>query len=308
MSEQKPRHGLFILLAVMILLAGALTAGVAAWAVVEPRTGEVQSAGVVSVPTVLGQTADEVLFYPWSVYSMEEQFKVAEKFREDFDTDSLLFPPDMCSVLNLAEIDQAAFYQAMEANAQGSHLYVRNLPCQLTSGTAATLNFAWSEGDSCCWSAVISPAEREELTPEQQEAALEQVKADLAEFLLRSWDDAIGPNLLWVREMIDFSMEEMFSEPIAALGGSIEAFVSETLGIGHFEMSLEGVVPSEMDRIGIGTLEEVIEEFTVCTGWSVQLITTPSQVVAVMSSGSMVVGIYYDIQLEQYSGYGVQNG
>lgn len=308
MSKRKPRHGLFVLLAAVILLAGALAAGVAAWAVVKPKTGEVRSAGVVSVPTVLGQTADEVLFYPWSVYSMEERFNIVEKWEQDFDVDLLSFLPEMCAVLGMEEMDQAAFYQEMEANAQGSHLYVRNLPCQLTSGTAATMNFALSEGDSYCWSAVISPERPEELGQAQQEAALEQVKADLAEFLLRSWDDGIGPDLFLVHDLIRFNMGEMFCEPIAALRSSIEGFVSEAFGIGVPEELPEEDALSARDRIGIGTLEEVIEEFTACTGWSVQLITTPSQVVAVMSRGSMVVGIYYDIQLEQYSGYGIQNG
>ena len=61
----------FILSAAAILLTGAIAAGLIAHAVVSPRTGEVQSAGVVTIPTVLGQTAEEVLFYPWSMYDTQ---------------------------------------------------------------------------------------------------------------------------------------------------------------------------------------------------------------------------------------------
>ena len=61
----------FILFTAAILLAGAVSAGLTAHAVVSPRTGEVRSAGVVTIPTVLGQTAEEVLFYPWSMYDTQ---------------------------------------------------------------------------------------------------------------------------------------------------------------------------------------------------------------------------------------------
>ena len=65
------RHVKFVLSALAILLAGAMAAGMAARAVAAPRTGEVISAGVVSVPSVLGQTAEEALFYPWSMYDYQ---------------------------------------------------------------------------------------------------------------------------------------------------------------------------------------------------------------------------------------------
>ena len=68
----------FILSAAAILLAGALAAGLTAHAVVSPKTGEVRSAGVVAIPTVLGQTAEEVLFYPWSMYDTQPLRRLTE--------------------------------------------------------------------------------------------------------------------------------------------------------------------------------------------------------------------------------------
>ena len=61
----------FALSAAAILLVGAMAVGLAARAVVAPRVGEVRSAGVAALPTVLGQTAEEVLFYPWSMYDTQ---------------------------------------------------------------------------------------------------------------------------------------------------------------------------------------------------------------------------------------------
>ena len=56
------RNRKFWVSAAAILLAGAITAGLAARAVIAPPTGQVHSAGVVTIPSVLGQTAEEVLF------------------------------------------------------------------------------------------------------------------------------------------------------------------------------------------------------------------------------------------------------
>ena len=61
----------FAVSAAAILLVGAMAVGLAARAVVSPRVGEVRSAGVAAIPTVLGQTAEEVLFYPWSMYDTQ---------------------------------------------------------------------------------------------------------------------------------------------------------------------------------------------------------------------------------------------
>lgn len=72
------RNRKFAVSAAAILLAGAITAGLAARAVIAPPTGEVRSAGVVTIPTVLGQTAEEVLFYPWAVYHSESLTPIRE--------------------------------------------------------------------------------------------------------------------------------------------------------------------------------------------------------------------------------------
>ena len=73
----------FILSTAAILLAGTLAAGLIAHAVVSPRTGEVQSAGMVTIPTVLGQTAEEVLFYPWSMYDSQTLYPIPKIVQAD---------------------------------------------------------------------------------------------------------------------------------------------------------------------------------------------------------------------------------
>ena len=73
------RHVKFILSALAILLAGAIAANMAARAVAAPRAGAVVSAGVVRIPSVLGQSAEEALFYPWSLYDMQTLVPLPEQ-------------------------------------------------------------------------------------------------------------------------------------------------------------------------------------------------------------------------------------
>lgn len=105
------RHVKFILSALAILLAGALAVGLAARAVVAPRAGETVSAGVVSVPPVLGQSTEEVLFYPWSLYDTltlepcfpcldsEEELQAVKENARPFPIAFL--PPSLCSMSSL---------------------------------------------------------------------------------------------------------------------------------------------------------------------------------------------------------------
>ena len=100
----------FILSTAAILLAGALTAGLTAHAVVSPRTGEVQSAGVVTIPTVLGQTAEEVLFYPWSMYDSQNLYPLSKLVQ--FDMLGIWMP-------NVEQADISAIIEDMDLSTIG---------------------------------------------------------------------------------------------------------------------------------------------------------------------------------------------
>ena len=81
------RHVKFILSSLAILLAGAMAAGLAARSVTAPRAGEVVSAGTVPIPSVLGRTAEEVLFYPWSLYDMQTLVPLPEQVQSSIAFD-----------------------------------------------------------------------------------------------------------------------------------------------------------------------------------------------------------------------------
>lgn len=210
----------FILSAITILLVGAIASGLAAQSVVAPRTGEVRSAGVLTIPTALGQTAEEVLFYPWSMYDTEAIYDIPdENLLYIFDLEAYGVTLEDIRE-NLANIDLSAtdntfvsllsnftliqpvhmpwgdLFSALEWNypPQGhlptnGHIFLKDLPTVIIDETKqaqipVTLSFAIGDSAPLSVSFLIRPAEARTLTEEEQASALERVETDLRQLLL----------------------------------------------------------------------------------------------------------------------------
>ncbi len=204
----------FPLAAVAILLAGAIAAGLAANAVVSPAADRVQSAGTVSIPTVLGQTAEEVLFFPWSMYDTERLYPVSEGGVVDiFDLSPVYGGTVKAAAKSLEEIGGQAngnpllsmitvfssfeglefsweeLFSSLEWNVppqedgpDSVHLFLRDLPARRSWGDTVPVTFSFALGEDSGLGAVsclIRPEKAETVTQEQQEAALRQVDSDL---------------------------------------------------------------------------------------------------------------------------------
>ncbi len=216
------RNVKFILAAAAILLTGAIAAGLAARAVTAPDGEQVQSAGTVSIPTVLGQTAEEVLFYPWSLYDTETLSPIPENYLADLlqvspdelplsdfqtigelrdlyvttSTDMgvamFLFPFELPD--GPVRCDIPALLRALEWNrgadgrtpAGGEHYYLADFPAALPEGDIpVTLSMALSvAGSRTDYSFLIRPAKPAELTEAERQAALARVKEELLDLLL----------------------------------------------------------------------------------------------------------------------------
>ncbi len=292
----------FILSAVAILLAGALAAGFAARAVTAPRTGETLSAGTVSVPSVLGRTADEVLFYPWSWYDIEQKSNLAEQASAELGDYVLTLVADPLALLGVrgVEAEGEALWAAVEGNEGGDHVYLRDFPCTMEDGTQVEVSWAVGTGRPQAYSLVLRPAERQELSQQQQEVALERVREDLRKFLCGDDSpDGLADRLMDLRTILVNCGGGEVVYPINGLFRSRAEWwwQTEELKIGEAD--------EEAEEVGERSLEEMIRELEATFAWTVQLIAAPSQVVILFSAGDMVIGVYYDIQLERYSGFGL---
>lgn len=320
----------FILTTACILLASILAAGLAAWTVVTPRTGETISAGVLSVPSVLGQSAEEVLFYPWPLYDSQALFPLPKNFRTfvlGAENDRLSLLLDAYGLLGIS-YDNETMLESLLWNVDQNEdstqlqLFLKEFPAVLDEDqTPVILDFALSETSPSAisylvWppetyqiteteehlnktapssiSYVVRPLETCELTEEQRQAALLNVKSDLTKCLL-SLDRADND----LAELL-FSFSAYYEK------WKIEEFFSplEQLSLPLPYGSVQGV---ELELTSNdSSLEEILSEQGTPGPYSIQLITTPQQIVVLFStdSGSMF-GIYYDIQLERYSGFGM---
>lgn len=320
------RNRRFILSSVCILLAGALAAGLAARAVVLPRPGETISAGALSVPTVLGQTAEEVLFYPWPVYDMQTLVPISEEDLEKYDQG---YSFDRFAAITAikalgAEFDMEKLVRSQyvcDGKGLGSrHVelrYVKDFPAAL-GDVPVLLNYAQSSYDSSAVSWLMQPAQEEELSEEQQQEALDKVRNDLAGLIwcIMEPDRNYSNDLMVFLE--DFNMLEdsalMFYE-----------WLTEWISLMYYQFSGSFEVPAEVwdagsviieaggdyehepqtEREEPPPLEELLAmgqgEFV-----DIQFISTPRQIVLLFQLDSATtIGVYYDIQLRCYSGLGL---
>ena len=95
---------------------------------------------------------------------------------------------------------------------------------------------------------------------------------------------------------------------ILTLKNQFESNVEDGVSFEIYEndQKLTSALPSAQPEPQIPTLEELLEqgdpgpvEF--------QFISTPRQVVLLFNWSIMTFGVYYDVQLERYSGFGISN-
>lgn len=346
--------GRFLALAAGILLAGALAALLAARAVAAPRAGELIEQETPPLPTVLGQTAEEVRFAPWPLYDILEKNKATDYFAE-LNQYNEFFPyyfTQMGVRLPIEAVERIP--QEMEitladqgagADWQPENIYLRDYPAALRNGTPVLLQFAAAASS---FSFLAQPAQPQPQSEEQQAAALAQVRQDLENYLVRGEPAAFAPLLSSLAsaeycanvEMGDGDAQAWCEEVLLALVNTAVLFDIPladwyTVGDRVFQLafsidqgralalqsagSAAGAaeapdVPEElpgMEQAGPGAagfpaLEDFLSAVSEQGLYSVQLITTPSQVVVLLEHPLAIFGIYYDIQLEQYSGVGVQ--
>lgn len=314
----------FFLLALVILLSGAALSGLVAWKVVTPPNRETVSAGVLSVPSVLGQTADEVLFFPWPVYDMQPLSPISEDELAKYEIGDPFTAITAMEALG-AEFDLEQLVRAQQVSS-GKHLayggtwlrYVKDFPATL-GDEPVLLNYAQSFYNPAAVSWLMRPAAEAELSERQQQEALDKVRDDLAALI---WYEMIEPDRNYSGDLIVFL--ERFTI-LQDSGLMFYEWLQEWIGLmyyqynGGMETSFAehpGLTPFRDERWPASApepwiaetpygLEEILAmgqgEFV-----DVQFISTPRQIVALFTLDSgRIIGVYYDIQLECYSGLGL---
>lgn len=322
----------FILSALAILLAGAIAAGVAARAVAAPRTGEAVSAGVVAVPSVLGQTADEALFYPWGRYDMLPLVPLPLTLEPHGWANGEL----MACVEALASLEAEFDWDALLKSLVWNHsdlraadaVFLKDFPAALGDGVPVFLNYSLSMSSPLSVSWFLEPQERRVPTEEEQQAALDKVEADLEELLRYYWSpDPNAKNDLaafiedfgkqlnqwgvtifyewvgWTLEMLYQQYQDASGLPAGAVSPPGSPPPREE-PYQQYQIVSERAVNAPGSLLPLEEFPAALEEM----GVEIQFITTPGQVLVLFSAeAGYAFGVYYDIQLERYSGLGISN-
>lgn len=335
----------FLALTAGILLAGALVTGLAAWAVVAPRPGVMAEQPTPVIPTALGQTAEEVLFPPWQWYDILEHKNLSAQAAieyQNINSAYMLYYFEGLGV-QIAPDAEEALEPAMEwTDGDGQTpfcLYLRNYPAALMGGRPVLLQFAamqrvsggfWGEHS---FSFLVEPADPQPQSAERQAEALEKVRQDLKAYLMLG--DTVDFAPLLARLMYPEYYYEMGYEvsrfPVDHAG--IEIYPEDTVLRSPINREIYPQIPliepfevmNEIYNLGmyidIGrdlawaispggdpamlAVDDFIKAQNDYGTYTIQLVTTPRQIVVLLTLNNAITGIYYDIQLEQYSGLGI---
>lgn len=294
------RPWLFVLLTVLILLAGGMAVGMAARLVVVPQADETVKVDTPTIPSVLGQSVDEVVFYPWDRYDPEA---VSTSFSPDSENQNQWFYQEnlvrMGGLLGLSGLE--------DSMSQGAFLdnlwFWCDCPATTQDGQPALLDVALGQDSGNFGMTWVARSTGEPPTRAQKEAAVAKVQEDVCGL----FDDTEEK---WELKELLYQLEEY----VYSFGS-----VDEELGIwensvGSYLASAQYYIDSILYRISdcgysgatLDTKEKLkaISSFAQGQNLTVQLVTTQRQVVVVLTyvPEGITIGAYYDMVLEQYSG------
>lgn len=300
MKMPNRRPWLFVLLTVLILLAGGMAVGMAARLVVVPQAQRTVEVDTPDPPSFISQSMDEVMFYPWTLYDPEA---VRTSFSPDSENQNQWFYQEnlvrMGGLLGLSGLE--------DSMSQGAFLdnlwFWCDCPATTQDGQPALLDVALGQDSGNFGMTWVARSTGEPPTRAQKEAAVAKVQEDVCGL----FDDTEEK---WELKELLYQLEEY----VYSFGS-----VDEELGIwensvGSYLASAQYYIDSILYRISdcgysgatLGTKEKLkaISSFAQGQNLTVQLVTTQRQVVVVLTyvPEGITIGAYYDMVLEQYSG------
>ena len=300
MKMPNRRPWIFVLLTVLILLAGGMAVGMAARLVVVPQAGKTVEVDTPTIPSVVGQSKEEVVFYPWNRYE-------DETFESNLSQEMINQQMGWLTY-NLDRIPSILGFTGMQDSVNQGKIrnntgYWVGCPVTTQSGLPALLDVAYGQDYQDFGMTWVARSTGEPPTRAQKEAAVAKVQEDVCGL----FDDTEEK---WELKELLYQLEEY----VYSFGS-----VDEELGIwensvGSYLASAQYYIDSILYRISdcgysgatLDTKEKLkaISSFAQGQNLTVQLVTTQRQVVVVLTyvPEGITIGAYYDMVLEQYSG------
>ena len=308
MKTPNRRPWLFVLLTVLILLAGGMAVGMAARLVVVPQADETVEVDTPTPPSFVSQSVDEVVFYPWNQYDPEYLAANAPALHEyfmDWCMDSLLHGADLLRV-TLPE-----GWDTREPLVSSDTFYWKDIPVtDQQSSQPALLDVGGGYSTQDFGLSIVARSTGEPPTRAQKEAAVAKVQQDVCALF-----DPQGQtgDLSMALDSLYNVLEQ--SSMLYQLGEADSAeqdwYASEAVSFVY--VSIPDIAASLPSQAAQSTQQQLnaLSQAAQDMGYRIQLVTTQRQVVVVLTytfsdeESWYSVGVYYDMVLEQYSGFAI---
>lgn len=307
--KRRSRPRLFALLAALILLAGGTAVGLAARLMVAPQAGQTVEVDTPTPPSFVSQSVDEVMFYPWNRY----------------DPDS--FPPHLpagtvdefwpwCTRL----LDDSTFLLELTLDNDGINrglidydlCFWKDCPAHTQDGQPVLLDVSYgSDTWNMGWT-WVARSTGDPPTRAQKEAAVAKVQQDVcALFDPQGESGDLSAALEWLNGYLEQkAMLYQYGDP----DGSIRDWYASGV-ISNMYFLIPEIAATVPAQAGESTQQQLnaLSQAAESMNYRVQLVTTQRQVVVVLTytfsdqASWYSVGVYYDMVLEQYSGFALND-
>lgn len=290
----------FVGLMILILLAGGAAVGLAAHMVAAPQTDVTVEVDTPTLPSFIGQSVDEVVFYPWNRYDPEnftsDMFQI-DDYYIDWCIGSLVHGAD------LLELTLQEGWDIQDALVNSDVFYWKDRPATTKNGQSVMLDVGGGKISQDFGLSMVARSTGELPTRAQKESALEQVQRDVCDL----FHPQGGRGALY--------------DTLQTLHGHLDTYQTDNHSFVTWEgrgLDVAEIVYGPIADLAVNTQTEAgqstqqrldaLSQAAQSIGYHIQLVTTQRQVVVVLTqtfpdTGNwFTVGVYYDAGLGQYSG------
>lgn len=310
MKESKRRFWPFALVAALILLAGGTAVTLAARLVVSPQTSQTVEVDTPIVPSVVGQSVDEVVFYPWNLYNPDTFTSEISGDNEGITNWYIHHMADGAAELLGVSLEA---WELQDAQMDYDVCYWKDRPAVTTDGQSVLVDVAYGKDSRDLGMTWVARSTGEPPTRAQKEAALEKVRQDVCGLFAPQGERGdLSQMCVTLYEYLyqyTYSFPSLHEFPGAELNG----VAREWYALGVMDMvygTVSSIAATDWLQSEQSTQQRLDALSTAAQNmdYHIQLVTTQRQVVVVLTQPFPSTGewysmaVYYDVGLGQYSG------
>lgn len=308
----KPKHTLlpFVGLMILILLSGGAAVGFAAYMVAAPQTQVTVEVDTPTLPSFIGQSVDEVVFYPWNRYDPENF--TSQILGDDVGITNWYIHHLTDGATQLLGLSLDAF-DIQNALMDYDVCYWKDRPAVTADGQSVLLDVSYGKDNRDLGMTWVARSTGELPTRVQKEAALDKVRQDVCDLFAPQEDPGDLSQILLVLYEYLYQFANSFPSLEEYPGSDLDGLPREWYAAGIMDTvfsPIYALAATDWLQPGLSTQQQldVLSTAAQNLDYHIQLVTTQRQVVVLLTQSYPTTGdwytlaVYYDVGLGQYSG------